>query len=168
MTEEWSPIPAFDGYEVSSGGRVRSVRGELAGWVSKGYRMVALRRENRTFTRSVHTLVLLAFVGPRPDGMEACHGDGDPLNNELSNLRWDSSSANKRDIVRHGNHHWANRKACPKGHALVAPNLVRSSLALGSRLCRACNQAYAHRRRHGGDIETIATQKYNDLMGRIS
>ena len=34
--------------------------------------------------------------------MEACHEDGDPLNNKLSNLRWDTSQSNSADMVRHG------------------------------------------------------------------
>ena len=31
---------------------------------------------------------------PRPIGMECCHLDDDPTNNHLSNLRWDTRSAN--------------------------------------------------------------------------
>ena len=31
----------------------------------------------------IHHLVLLTFVGPRPEGMEVRHLDGDPLNNTL-------------------------------------------------------------------------------------
>jgi hypothetical protein len=51
---------------------------------------------------SVHVLVLLAFIGPRPDGQEACHGDGNPLNNRLENLRWDTHLANEADKTIHG------------------------------------------------------------------
>jgi hypothetical protein len=50
----------------------------------------------------VHALVLAAFVGPCPEGMEACHWDGDPGNNRLDNLRWDVPKANAADTVRHG------------------------------------------------------------------
>lgn len=45
-------------------------------------------------------IVLLAFVGPPPPGTECCHGDGDPTNNRIGNLRWDTSSANRLDLVR--------------------------------------------------------------------
>jgi hypothetical protein len=34
--------------------------------------------------------------------MEACHNDGNPSNNRLTNLRWDTRSENQRDRVRHG------------------------------------------------------------------
>lgn len=50
----------------------------------------------------VHVLVLELFVGPRPDGMEACHEDGDPNNNHVSNLRWDTPEGNWADRKRHG------------------------------------------------------------------
>lgn len=50
----------------------------------------------------VHALVLSAFVGPRPTGMEACHGDGDGLNNRLGNLRWDTHAENVKDSIKHG------------------------------------------------------------------
>jgi len=52
--------------------------------------------------RQVHRLVLDAFVGPCPDGLEACHLDGDAGNNRVSNLRWDTSKANTDDMRRHG------------------------------------------------------------------
>jgi hypothetical protein len=52
---------------------------------------------------SVHTLVLLAFVGPRPDGMEACHfPDRDLNNNRLDNLSWGTRTVNYSHRVIHG------------------------------------------------------------------
>jgi hypothetical protein len=53
-------------------------------------------------SRYVHRLVLETFVGPCPEGMEACHYDGDRSNNALSNLRWDTRAANAADRIRHG------------------------------------------------------------------
>ena len=53
-------------------------------------------------SRLVHRLVLEAFIGPCPDGMEGCHEDGDPTNNALTNLRWDTPKGNKADSFRHG------------------------------------------------------------------
>jgi len=38
--------------------------------------------------RRVDHLVLLAFVGPCPEGYECRHLDGDPANNHVDNLRW--------------------------------------------------------------------------------
>ena len=44
----------------------------------------------------------MAFVGPCPDGMEACHNDGNPANNNLENLRWDTHKSNMWDKIKHG------------------------------------------------------------------
>jgi hypothetical protein len=46
--------------------------------------------------------ILLAFAGPRPVGCECLHGDGDPLNNDISNLRWGTHKDNAEDSKRHG------------------------------------------------------------------
>jgi hypothetical protein len=76
----------------------------LKKWISSqtGYPMVDLRYRGRKTKEAVHALVLEAFVGPRPDGLVACHNDGTRTNNALSNLRWDSYSGNEADKVRHG------------------------------------------------------------------
>jgi hypothetical protein len=50
----------------------------------------------------VHRVILETFVGPCPPGMECCHADGDPANNRLSNLRWDTRKGNMADAMRHG------------------------------------------------------------------
>lgn len=53
---------------------------------------------------TVSRLMLIAFVGPCPEGMECCHYDGNYRNNRLENLRWDTPSENSRDKIRHGTH----------------------------------------------------------------
>ena len=67
-----------------------------------GRKSVVLFRNGIRRTMAVHRLILETFVGPCPPGMEACHNDGDKLNNRLDNLRWDTRSANSFDAVRHG------------------------------------------------------------------
>lgn len=49
----------------------------------------------------LHDLVLAAFHGPKPKGLQACHNDGDKLNNHFSNLRYDTCQANIDDRERH-------------------------------------------------------------------
>ena len=67
------------------------------------YLSVALFDEQgRRSNHMVHRLILEAFVGPCPEGMEACHNDGDPENNRPENLRWDTRAENCRDKIRHG------------------------------------------------------------------
>lgn len=153
MSEQWRPVPGWEGrYAVSDHGRVKSLarveprvhgrplrlrekilRGSLT---SDGHRAVALCRDNRRITIKVHRLVLLAFVGPQPPGMEACHYDGDPDNNTLTNLRWDTRSGNFYDRVRHGTHHQARKTHCANGHAYDALNTYISPD--GGRHCRIC------------------------------
>ena len=156
MTEIWKPIAGYEGiYEVSDRGRVRSLdrvdsighrwKGQIirSHAVSpRGYQGVALYRgEPRAWQPLVHRLVLEAFVGPCPEGMEACHGDGDTTNNAVTNLRWDTPSENSYDTVRHGNHHHARKEACKRGHAYVPENLCGGAAARrGWRRCKACSR----------------------------
>lgn len=48
-------------------------------------------------TYKLHRLILLAFVGPRPAGMQCRHKDRNPANNALSNICWDTPAANRED-----------------------------------------------------------------------
>jgi len=57
----------------------------------------------------VHRLVLAAFVGECPDGMIACHNNGDHSDNRLDNLRWDTPKANEADKLIHGTHNMGER-----------------------------------------------------------
>lgn len=50
----------------------------------------------------IHVLVLMAWIGPRPEGMQCCHFDDNRFNNDLSNLRWDTVKANTADAFRNG------------------------------------------------------------------
>lgn len=117
--ETWKEIPGYPGYEVSDHGRVRSYKKHLGGvrWViektpqrilkpstGKGneYPSLAISDSSGASRRwRVHQLVLLAFIGPPPDGMETCHEDGDSANNHLSNLRYDTHVGNCADMPAH-------------------------------------------------------------------
>lgn len=66
------------------------------------YPSVVLSRNGSVFNRSVHILLLTTFIGPCPEGMEACHNDGNSHNSTLSNLRWGTPESNWADRRRHG------------------------------------------------------------------
>jgi hypothetical protein len=51
---------------------------------------------------AVHRLVLEAFNNPCPKGKQVAHGNGDPSDNRLSNLRWATAKENSADRKRHG------------------------------------------------------------------
>lgn len=120
---EYRDVPGFPGYRVGSDGSVWSCRSKRPGpyrqgWFSvltdnwhllrattnpRGYSVLTLRRDGKKFTFRVHQLVLTTFVGPCPDGMEACHfPDRNKSNNALANLRWDTKRANAADKRAHG------------------------------------------------------------------
>lgn len=93
MSEElWLPVVGYEGrYEVSNLGRVRNRHGKvfIGQDTPKGYFAVSLSGGTpyrQTFL--IHRLVMDAFVGPRPHGLETNHKDGDKSNNCLENLEY--------------------------------------------------------------------------------
>lgn len=116
--EIWKPVVGYEGrYDVSSMGRVRSylIRGARPGrrrvipvvlkqsTTRNNYQQVGIRHHDGTrYDASVHVLALEAFVGPRPAGHQACHNNGDPQDNNIENLRWDTPAANAADRRSHG------------------------------------------------------------------
>jgi hypothetical protein len=68
-----------------------------------GYRQVNLRTDDGKFkTQLVHQLVLLAWVGPRPQGAVVNHINGDKTDNRLDNLEYCSQSENMEHSCRLG------------------------------------------------------------------
>lgn len=102
--EIWKLIPGFSSYEVSNLGRVRSFKRKritiLSPSKSKfGYYGVNLCSNGKASYKRIAYLVMLSFIGNCPTGLEICHGDGNPGNNHLSNLRYDTHRANMLDAV---------------------------------------------------------------------
>jgi len=124
MTEEaeiWKPVVGYEGlYEVSSLGRVRSlertcpckpkgilrtrkVPARIMTPVERlGYTTVLLSKNAKKTKTLIHLIVLAAFVGPKPHGMQGCHGNGVRSDNRLSNLRYGTPSENAADKNLHG------------------------------------------------------------------
>jgi hypothetical protein len=115
----WRAIPGYEGYySASDSGLIRSedrlvphVRDgkRLKGRIIRhrinkqnGYPCVNLMRLSIEKTFPVHVLVALAFIGPRPAGMEVAHFDGDRMNPAASNLRYATPKENRDDSRRHG------------------------------------------------------------------
>lgn len=116
--EEWRAVVGYNGlYEVSSLGRLRSLRSAygpranplmLRPEADKTHRtgkvryLVRLRKGDTERRVSVASVMLAAFRGPRPRGMQALHWDDDATNNVLSNLRWGTPKENAADRTRNG------------------------------------------------------------------
>ena len=126
-------LPGLRGSRVRVGDEWRKMRTRPN---KKGYLTVIVRVGGRKRTLNVHRTVLLAFVGPCPDGMECCHIDGDPHNNDIDNLRWDTASSNTLDSVRHGTHPAASKTHCKRGHEFTPENTIAQHH--GGRRCRTC------------------------------
>jgi hypothetical protein len=175
QVEEWRPVVGYEGlYSVSDLGRVRShdristsgrrVHGRIltGGMDCEGYRQYSFtpkgapgRPEKPRLIRG-HVLVLTAFVGPRPEGMLACHKNDTPDDNRLVNLRWDRPLGNHADRVRLRTgltslrlHRPRTRVRQPHGpefclrrHRLVEPNLMRPQPGRPKGRCLACKRAH--------------------------
>lgn len=118
--ERWKSVPGYTNlYEASDQGKIRSInrvvtdsnkrKCKLKGRILKeiplnGYPSVMLSKCGKRSRFKVHQLVMLSFVGRYPKGKEICHEDGDPTNNKLSNLRYDTPKGNAADKKRHGTH----------------------------------------------------------------
>lgn len=123
-TVEYRGVPDYPAYRVGTDGSVwtcwrRTGRGN--GYAKqltdrwrrmnpvindKGYPSVNLTKESGTpyKTFRVHRLVLLAFVGPCPEGMECRHLNGVRADCRLENLAWGTRDENVEDRRRHRNY----------------------------------------------------------------
>lgn len=97
--EEWREVVGYEGlYSVSSMGRVasrcrfKSVRIMHTG--NRPYALVQLFKDKECASKLVHRLVLEAFRGPCPEGMECSHINGHSRDNRLSNLEWTTPAIN--------------------------------------------------------------------------
>ncbi len=120
--EEIRHVPGWEGYAVTNKGRVFTCRSKypfpefpFVAWAEKlatkghrGYWVVSFHSRGRSKQFKLHQVVLMAFVGPKPEGFQGCHFDDNPDNNALANLRWGSASDNRRDMIRNGRN--ADRK----------------------------------------------------------
>lgn len=121
--EIWKDVPGYEClYQASNFGNIKvkerlitkSYRGGklmvqkyegktlLASERRGGYRYVHLSINKKTYVVAVHRMVLLAFVGEPEKGHEACHNNGNPRDNSIINLRWDTHLNNNKDKIKHG------------------------------------------------------------------
>ena len=145
MLALWKSVPDYPGYEVSDQGEVRSVpatgsrrQGKvLKAALTHGYRSVDLYNHGgkQPTRRKVSVILLEAFVGPRPEGMHACHRDDVRDHDTLDNLYWGTPEQNVADAYINGKRVLSD--SCGKGHPFTEKNTyVRKDT--GMRMCRQC------------------------------
>ncbi len=157
---EWREVVGHPGYEVSDDGRVKrlarvtnTVDGRefrysermmtgSPGSASPHYLKIYFPGRQ---SKALHIMLLEAFVGPRPDGYQACHRNDVATDNRLTNLYWGTPSENTLDLVRNGRHHSTKKTHCPAGHEYTPENIKRDSR--GARSCRICVRASNQRGR---------------------
>lgn len=140
----YTPIPNFPKYRAGKNGVILGQNGSpLSPRATKPsrkgnlpYLMVALYNENGRKDVAVHRLVLETFVGPQPEGQEARHKNGNPLDNRLVNLAWGTKEENSKDKIKH-------RPNCGRcGKKLSGRNLMMVSNGKRQvRSCRSCHNA---------------------------
>ena len=140
MSYRWYPVAGVPGYEVSDRGRVR--RGRLLllpQWRGSYLRFRLRQSDGRYVWRTAHSLVLEAFVGPRPSARH--HGahfpDRDRANNRVANLRWALPEENEADKRAHGTHAGGGRRVATSDDVVAdiraAALRGESFTAIGSR-----------------------------------
>lgn len=106
VKEIWKSI--FGGYyAVSSRGRIARLRrkdgrprpARLLASFGTPYKRVSICVKGTHQTRTVHSLIAEAFLGPTPLGHQIDHIDGDKLNNRLSNLEYVTPAQNSLRAV---------------------------------------------------------------------
>ena len=115
MKEVWKDVVGYEGlYKVSNLGRVKSLSkydrlGRFHGERilhdcdnGNGYRIVNLKRDGKQDMRTVHRLVMTAFVPNDNECSDINHIDGDKTNNHLDNLEWCTRRENMAHAVKNG------------------------------------------------------------------
>ena len=201
--EAWADVPGWVGiYQVSNLGRVRSgtrwvirpdgtpmiIPGKvhtpkLAG--GAGYK--SCQRLYVTFSRChpirltktilVNRLVALAFIPNPEDKPEVNHIDGNPLNNCVWNLEWNTKDENMNHAERLGliGRHWSNIR-----HIVRCVELGITAIGVG-RMCELLNErGYhvnfpsilrcvqgKHRHHRGLTFRSIATSELNGIKPEL-
>lgn len=197
MEELWKPVDFGANYQVSSYGRVHNIKtGKfLAGTINEdGYvRFCLSGPDGRHWNVTAHALVMLAFVGPCPDGQQVRHLDGDPANNHWApgneeetkalggNLIYGTPAENCEDRdKRHGRNGHANKTNCGTCDLPYDDENTYINPA-GGRVCRNCVRASGRRhdakrrearnrqrrewRAAAHDSEILTTGEAADLLG---
>lgn len=146
--EEFRPWPEDPRYQVGDHGTVVGPRGwPLRPWVTDtGYRQLHVKVDGQRRGRTVHIMVCEAWHGPRPEGMEVAHANGNRLDNRATNLSWKSRADNHLDKRGHGTAQWGvrhhNHRLTEEAvRAIRASSVSLSALAAKYGVSKSCVHA---------------------------
>lgn len=139
--ETWFPVKGYEGiYSVSDLGNVVSMNYRHTGMLqlmtpckdSDGYLIVCLTKDGKQKTLTIHVLVMAAFVGTRPKGLQVNHKSGIKTDNRLVNLEYCTSSENRLHAYRTGLQSFPNGEDHPNAKLSKADvEAIRGRLAAG-------------------------------------
>lgn len=169
IMEVWKDIPNFeDIYQVSTHGRIKRITNGPSTYSGRllkptihhsGYMEVSLCKNGKQYkSLRIHMLVLITFVGKRPNKQECRHLNGNRHNNMLSNLTWGTHKENMQDRINHG------RCIVPRGSShnlakLTETQVVEIKKLLGSTLKNKHNKGLTLKeiaQQYGVSIPTIS------------
>lgn len=97
VTEIWKPVTqSEEKYWVSSAGNIRKNTGRILSTPTgkRGYPCVNITIDKKTRLRTVHRLVVEAFILNPENKPEVNHIDGNKQNNHIENLEWCTAKEN--------------------------------------------------------------------------
>lgn len=100
MSEEWRNVADHPAYEISNLGNVRhrQTGHVLKPYLKNGYPCVTVKRDGAPVPVRVHTMVALAFLGPKPTRLHIiAHGLEGRGVAAVRNIRWATYSENNLD-----------------------------------------------------------------------
>jgi hypothetical protein len=157
--DEWRDIPGYEAmYQASCEGGIRSLdritpdgrkggtnrnrKGKTLKQIvrnSDGYLAVDLSKDGKTKLASVHILVALAWIGPRPEDMEVRHGPNGQLDNSVNNLSYGTHRDNiLLDRRRDGTD---GRKAVVDGFGILFDSIAEAAESYrisNGHICEVC------------------------------
>lgn len=164
MNQIWKSAPGFPDYEVSNLGQVRrATPGEnttvghvLKGYLDKnGYHCILLQRTPAKPKHvKVHRLVVQAFIGPIPEGMQVNHCNGIKADNKDSNLEI---------ITPSGNAYHAFRVLGRKMHRIRAKGENHGNATLKENDVRLIRKLYAN-----GITQVVLAKRFHTKQNNIS